>query len=174
MKILLSILLLFALLFSACKNEKFTAEQLKSEKEKLKTRIESFLVSYSEKDLNKVLAMLSNSNEFHFSGSDISEINISKSEFQNQLMNDWKLFDSIRLGELSNYSFRISSCGDLAVAVFDTPATVFIKGIQSKFFLRMSLTFINENGLWQISQGLSTMPSVGESSVELTKRMDIK
>ncbi len=170
MKTLL-LLIIVAFLVSGCQSEKLTSDEIKAEKNKVKTRIESFLLSYSKKDVNKIIAMLSLSKEFFFLGSDVSEINNSLADFQNQLDQDWKLFESIHFGELRNLSIRISECGDLAVAVFDAPMTVVVKGNQTKFYFRMSNTFIKGNGLWQLVQGLGSIPSVGESSVELIQKL---
>jgi hypothetical protein len=166
-----SLLFIIASLMIGCKSEKLTSDEIKAEKDKVMIRIESFLVSYANKDMNKILGMLSSSEEFHFLGSDVAEIHNSKADFQNQLDQDWKLFESVHFGEIRNLSIKISSCGDLAVAVFDAPMTVTVKGNQSKFFLRMSITFLKENGLWQMVQGLGSMPSVGESSVELIQKL---
>lgn len=171
MKLFVILFISAVAIFSGCKSEKLTSHQRKSENSKIKTRIESFLVSYSKKDLSAILPMLSASNDFHFLGSDVSEINRSKSDFQNQLINDWKLFDSVHFGEINNLSMRISDCGDLAVTVFDAPMTVIVRGNQSKIFFRMSMTFIKENGLWQMVQGLASVPSIGESSIELIQKL---
>jgi hypothetical protein len=165
------ILFIIAVLMTGCKSEKLTPDQIDTEKDKIKTRIETFLLSYAKKDMNTIISMLSSSKEFHFLGSDISEISKEKSDFQNQLDQDWKLFDSIQFGEIRNFSIRISECGDLAVAVFDAPMTVVVKGNQSKIFFRMSNSFVKENGLWQLVQGLGSIPSVGESSVELIQKL---
>lgn len=170
MKTLL-LLFIIAMLVSGCKSEKLTSEQVDSEKDKIRTRIESFLISYAKKDMNTIVSMLSSSKEFNFLGSDVSEINKNKADFQNQLDQDWKLFELVHFGEIRNLSIRISDCGDLAVAVFDAPMTVTVKGNQSKFFFRMSNTFVKENGLWQLVQGLGSIPSVGESSVELIQKL---
>lgn len=170
MKYLL-ILTAAAFVISGCKSDRLTSEQIDSEKDKVKTRIESFLASYAKKDMNTIITMLSSSKEFHFLGSDIAEINKSKSDFQNQLDQDWKLFDSVHFGEIRNISIRISECGDLSVAVYDAPMTVIVKGNQSKFLFRISNTFLKENGLWQLVQGLGSIPSVGESSVELIQKL---
>ncbi|MDZ7624505.1 MAG: nuclear transport factor 2 family protein [Ignavibacteriaceae bacterium] len=167
----LSLLFIVVFLVSGCKSEKLTTDEINAEKDKVKTRIESFLLSYANKDMNKIIAMLSSSEEFHFLGSDVSEINKNKSDFQNQLDQDWKLFESVHFGEIRNLSIRISECGDLAVAVFDAPMTVTVKGNQSKFFFRISNTFVKEKGLWQLVQGLGSIPSVGESSVELIQKL---
>jgi len=166
-----SLLFVITLLMIGCKSEKLTSDEINAEKDKVKTRIESFLVSYANKDMNTVISMLSASKEFKFLGSDVSEINNSKSDFQNQLDQDWKLFESIHFGEIRNLSIKISECGDLAAAVFDAPMTVVVKENQSKFFLRMSNTFIKENGLWQLVQGAGSIPSIGESSVELNQKI---
>jgi len=169
----LSILLITMLaLVSGCKSEKLTSDEINAEKDKVKTRIESFLLSYANKDMNKIIAMLSSSKEFHFLGSDVSEINSSVADFQNQLDQDWKFFETVHFGEIRNLSIRISECGDLAVAVFDAPMTVTVKGNQSKFFFRMSNTFVKENNIWQLVQGLASIPSVGESSVELIQKLN--
>jgi hypothetical protein len=165
------ILFITTLLLSGCKSEKLTSDQVDTEKDKIKTRIESFLISYAKKDMNTITTMLSASKDFNFLGSDVSEINKNKSDFQNQLDQDWKLFESVHFGEIRNLSIRISECGDLAVAVFDAPMTVTVKGNQSKFFFRMSNTFLKENNLWQLVQGLASIPSVGESSVELIQKL---
>jgi hypothetical protein len=165
------ILFISALLLSGCKSEKLTSEQIDTEKAKIKTRIETFLISYAKKDINIIISMLSSSNDFNFLGSDVSEINKNKADFQNQLDQDWKLFESVHIGEIRNLSIRISECGDLAVAVFDAPMTVVVKGNQSKFFFRMSNTFVKESGLWQLVQGLGSIPSIGESSIELIQKL---
>lgn len=167
----LSLLFVIAFLVSGCKSEKLTSDEINAEKDKVKTRIESFLLSYASKDMSKILAMLSSSKEFHFLGSDVSEINNSVADFQNQLDQDWKLFESVHFGEIRNLSIRISECGDLAAVVFDAPMTVTVKGNQSKFFFRMSNTFVKESGLWQLVQGLGSIPSVGESSIELIQKL---
>lgn len=167
----LALIFIITFLVSSCKTEKLTSDEINAEKTKVKTRIESFLLSYANKDINKIIAMLSSTNEFHFLGSDVSEINSSVADFQNQLDQDWKLFESVHFGEIRNLSIRISECGDLAAAVFDAPMTVVVKGNQSKFFFRMSNTFVKENGLWQLVQGLGSIPSVGESSIELIQKL---
>lgn len=168
---ILAWLFIIALVVSGCKSEKLTSEQIDTEKTKIKTRIETFLISYEKKDINTIISMLSSSKDFNFLGSDVSEINKNKADFQNQLDQDWKLFESVDFGEIRNLSIRISECGDLAVAVLDAPMTVIVKGNQSKFIFRLSLTFVKENGLWQIVQGLGSIPSVGESSVELIQKL---
>lgn len=168
---ILSIIIIAVFIISGCKSDKLTSDQISSETVKIKTRIETFLQSYSKKDMNTIITMLSNSKEFHFLGSDVSEINKSKSDFQNQLDQDWKLFDSIHFGEIRNLSVQISGCGDLAIAVYEAPMTVVVRSNQSKFFFRMAITFIKENGLWQLVQGLASIPSIGESSVELIQKL---
>lgn len=168
---ILALLFFIALVVSGCKSEKLTSEQIDTEKAKIKTRIETFLISYEKKDINTIISMLSSSKDFNFLGSDVSEINKNKADFQNQLDQDWKLFESVDFGDIRNLSIRISECGDLAVALFDAPMTVVVKGNQSKFFFRMSNTFVKENGLWQLVQGLGSIPSVGESSIELIQKL---
>lgn len=169
---ILSIIFIVTFIISGCKSDNLTTEQINSESVKIKTRIESFLQSYSKKDINTVITMLSTSKEFHFLGSDISEISRSKSDFQNQLDQDWKLFDSIHFGEIRNLAVKISVCGDLAVAVYEAPMTVVVRSNQSKFIFRMANTFVKENGLWQLVQGLASIPSIGESSVELIQKLN--
>lgn len=165
------ILFIIAVLVTGCKSENLTSEQIDTERDKIKTRIESFLISYAKKDLNTILSMLSSSQDFKFLGSDVSEINNNKSDFQNQLDQDWKLFDTVQFGEIRNLSVMISGNGDLAIAVFDAPMTVVVNGNQSKFIFRMANTFTKENGLWMLVQGLVSIPSVGESSVELIQKL---
>lgn len=158
-------------MITGCKSGGLTTEEINTEKDKIKTRIETYLLSYTNKDVDKIIAMLSSSKDFCFLGSDVLEINKSKSDFQNQLINDWKLFDSVRFGEINNLSIILSECGDLAVAVFDGQMTIIVRGNQSKNFFRMSNTFVKENGLWKLVQVLSSIPSVGESSAELIQKL---
>lgn len=117
-----------------------------------------------------ILGMLSDSKDFYFLGSDVVEINRSKADFQNQLDKDWKLFESISFGDVRKLAVKISDCGDIASAIFEVPVTATLKGNQSKFFFRMTFVFENENGLWQIAQGVVSIPSIGESSAELNQR----
>ncbi|MFO7526410.1 MAG: nuclear transport factor 2 family protein [Ignavibacteriaceae bacterium] len=168
----LTVLIIYTLIIvNGCKTEDLTSARLNTEKNKIKTRIETLLKSYAEKDMNSIISMLSSSKEFSFLGSDVAEINSNKSDFQNQLDQDWKLFDTVHFGEIRNLSVMISGNGDLAIAVFDAPMTVVVKGNQSKFIFRMANTFTKENGLWMLVQGLVSIPSVGESSVELIQKL---
>jgi ketosteroid isomerase-like protein len=166
----LSTIFSLIILFAGCNSNKLSETQVNSEKDKIRARIESFLLSYEKKDMNTILGMLSNSKDFFFLGSDIVEINRSKADFQNQLDKDWKLFESISFGDIRKLTINISNYGDLATAIYEVPVTAMLKGNQSKFFFRMTNVFEFENGLWQIVQGVVSIPSVGESSAELNQR----
>lgn len=170
MKILILIICTI-MIFAGCNSNKLTENQINSEKDKIRARIESFLLSYEKKEMNAILGMLSNSEDFFFLGSDIVEINRSKTDFQNQLDKDWSLFDSISFGEIRKLIIRLSECGDMATALYEVPVSTKVKDNQSKFFLRMTLVFLNENRLWQIIQGDVSIPSVGESSAELNQKL---
>jgi ketosteroid isomerase-like protein len=164
------ILILAAVLNAGCNENNSPDNQNNSAKNQIRTRIERFLAAYESKDMNALVKMLSTSKEFLYFGSDIAEVNQSTADFQNQIDQDWKLFDKISFGEIRNLSIRISSAGDLAAAVYEIPVAADINGIQTKFMMRMSQIFLNENGLWQLVQGMSSIPSVGESAVELIVR----
>ncbi len=170
MKILILIICTI-MIIAGCNSNKLTENQINSEKDKIRARIESFLLSYEKKEMNTILGMLSNSKDFFFLGSDIVEINRSKTDFQNQLDKDWSLFDSISFGEIRKLTIRLSECGDMATALYEVPVSTTVKDNQSKFFFRMTLVFLNENGLWQIIQGDVSIPSVGESSAELNQKL---
>jgi hypothetical protein len=161
------ILILAAVLNAGCNEYNNPDDQNNSAKNQIRIRIERLLAAYEGKEMNSLVKMLSTSKEFFYFGSDIAEVNQSTTDFQNQIDQDWKLFDNIDFGEIRNLSIRISSSADLAAAVYEVPVTADIKGVQTKFMMRMSLIFVNENGLWQLVQGMSSIPSVGESSVEL-------
>lgn len=158
-------------LLIGCHSEKLTQEELNSEKERVQTRIENFLNAYANKDMDSIMPMLAGSEDFQFFGSDVSEVNKSKADFQNQIDQDWKLFKTIQFGELRNLSIKISDCGDLAVASYEIPMAVSIGETQSKFIFRMSNAFIKDQGLWKLVQGFASIPSTGQSSVELANKL---
>ncbi len=157
-----------------CDSGRLSQNQLNTEKDIIRTRIDSFLVSYQNKNLSTILSMLSSSKDFFFFGSDLAEINKSKSDFQNQLVQDWKLFDSIEFGEIKNINTVISKFGDFANAVFEVPMKVVISKIPSSFMIRLVLCFNKEVGIWKIQQRLMSVPSIGQSSAELVQSKDLK
>lgn len=165
------IVLITLIILSGCSNKKFTDDQKNSEKEKIKTRIETFIAAYENKDMSAVISMLSASNSFFFFGSDVAEKNYNISDFQNQMDHDWQLFDKIDFGQIRNESIIISDSGDLAVAIYEIPVSASVGNSLSKFVLRMTNTFIKENGIWLLVQGMSSIPSVGESSAELIQKI---
>lgn len=173
MKILIYLLIL-VLLTIGCDSKRMSQDQVNAEKDVLRARIESFLISYQSKDLNTILSMLSSSKNFFFFGSDLAEINRSKSDFQNQLVQDWKLFDSIAFGDLRNVDLVISRSGEFANTIFEVPMKVVISKIPFSFTMRFALCFNKEDGVWKIQQGLVYVPSVGQSSAELVQSKELK
>lgn len=173
MKILISFLLTI-LLMIACDSPKPSQDQINVEKDIIRARIESFLISYQNKDLDTILSMLTSSKNFLFLGSDLAEINKSKSDFQNQLVQDWKLFDSITFGDIRNIDIVISKSFDIANAIFEVPMKVVISKIPSALTIRFDLSFTNEKGVWKIQQGLVYVPSIGQSSSELVQSKELK
>jgi hypothetical protein len=157
-----------------CNSNRLNQDQLNTEKDVIRARIESFLIAYKAEDLNTMLPMLSSSKNFLFFGSDLAEINRSKSDFQNQLVQDWKLFDSIEFGELRNVDIAISKSGDFANTLFEVPMKVMINKVPSSFTMRFDLSFVEEDGVWKIKQGLVYVPSVGQSSAELVQSKELK
>jgi ketosteroid isomerase-like protein len=170
MKLLAGFLLITSF-FYGCSDSNLTNDQKNGEKEKIKTRIEAFVNAYEKKDMNTVIAMLSTSNSFFFLGSDIAEKNYNISDFQNQMDHDWELFDNIDFGQIRNESIIISDSGDLAVAIYEIPVSADVGGSAAKFVLRMTNTFVKEKGMWQLVQGMASIPSVGESSAELIQKL---
>lgn len=168
MKLLINIIIICSI-FTGCNSEKLSDDQRKSETVKIKTRIETFTAAYEKKDMNSVIALLSSSNSFYFLGSDVAEKNFNISDFQNQIDHDWELFDSIDFGQIRNESIIISDSDDLAVAIYEIPVSAKVGNSYSKFVMRMTNTFVKEKDLWQLVQGMISIPSVGESSAELIK-----
>ncbi len=168
MKFFISFLVL-TVLFAGCDNNKLTQDQINTEKNVIIARIESFIVSYQKKDLSTILSMLSSSNDFLFFGSDLAEIVKSKADFQNQLIQDWKLFESIQFGDLRNVDILISNSGDFANSIFEVPMKAVISETPSSITIRMDLCFLKEDRVWKIRQALVSIPSVGQSSSELVQ-----
>lgn len=173
MKFSLSLLISILLVIS-CDSNRLSRDQINAEKDIIRARIESFLISYQNKDLDKILSILSSSKNFFFFGSDLAEINKSKSDFQIQMVQDWKLFDSITFGDIRNADIVVSKSGDFANAIFEVPMKVVISKIPSSFAMRLDLCFLNEDGIWKIKQGLVSIPSVGQSSSELLQSKELK
>jgi|GEM_PF-5911336 len=168
MKLLIKIIITFSII-AGCNHDEISDEQRKSETEKIRTRIETFTAAYEKKDMNALIALLSSSNSFYFLGSDVAEKNFNISDFRNQIDHDWELFDSINFGQIRNESIIIADSDDLAVAIYEIPVLSKVGNSHSKFVMRMTNTFVKENGVWQLIQGMVAIPSVGESSAELIK-----
>lgn len=165
-------LAVITLFISSCNRYELNPEQLVVEKHSIENQIQKILSGYSEKDYEAVLGVFSESDELIVFGTDVNEIFRSKSEFKEQLKNDFQLFESVKFGELQNLSIRISKSGDLAVAVFEAPAEMEFDGLIFHTFFRSARTFIKENGSWLLVQSLSATPSEGESSAELVEEME--
>ena len=160
----------FSILTGCVNQNKFSEDQKNVEKEKLKSRIQSFFLAYENKNMDEIISMLSSSDDFFYFGSDVSEIGGSKAKFQNQMDMDWKLFNKVKFGEIKNNSIFISDDGSFASSMLEIPFNVVISDNPSSFIFRVSLTFTNESGVWRIVQALFSVPSVGQSSVELVQK----
>jgi ketosteroid isomerase-like protein len=168
------LLYLFALtlFFTSCNQDEMSSKQLASEKNAIEDQIQKLLSGYSAKDIEAVKSVFSASDELIVFGTDAREVFRSLSDWEEQLNNDFQLFESAKFGALQNLSIQISKSGDLAVAFFEAPAEMIFEGQTYPSFFRSARTFKKENDSWLIVQSLSATASEGQSSAELVKQME--
>jgi ketosteroid isomerase-like protein len=160
------------LILTCCNQDEMSSEQLASEKNAIEGQIQKLLSGYSAKDVEAVISVFSKSDELIVFGTDAKEIFRSLSEFEDQLNNDFQLFESVKFGVVQNLSIQISKSGDLAVAVFEAPAEMVFDGQINKSFFRSARTWKKENDSWLIVQSLSATASEGRSSAELIEQTE--
>lgn len=167
----LIILLLLAIIMSGCGKKEMTPQEKSAEIESLKSQLVKFLKSYESKDLAMAKSLISSSDDFMMFGTDSAEIIRSVPDFENQMKNDWQLFDSVKAGELRILNIQLANSGDIAAAIYEVPLDVVIGGNSSHMLFRNAVTYKKENGEWRLIQALTSVATVGQSSAELVEKM---
>jgi len=166
----LSFLLLTLSFVIGCVQPEMTADQKATEIEAIKSQITKFFIAYEVRDVELAKSVVSPSGDFHAFGTDAAEVMRNQSDFEKQVEDDLKLFESVKTGELKNLSVQISNNADLASAYYEIPVVVTIGGETSKSMLRFAQTFRKENGEWRMVQSIASSPSTGQSSAELVQQ----
>jgi ketosteroid isomerase-like protein len=153
-----------------CAQDRLSPGQIASEKEAIEDLLEKLFAAYGVGDKEGVLSAFSPSAELVVFGTDAREVFHSIDEFGQQLDRDFQVYGSMQIGEFENLSIRISTSGDLAVAVLEAPVTMDFEGAYYDFYMRTSRTLVKENGAWLIVQSISAIAMEGQSSEELMKQ----
>jgi ketosteroid isomerase-like protein len=158
-------------LLAGCAPKGLTPEQVAYEKEAIKNAIANFQKGYEAKDANSVMNLFSSAPDFMFFGTDVAEVVKSWAAFDTLKGYDFQLFESVKFGEVQHLAIQVSSDGSLASAVYQVPMEMKIGGQTSSSMFRLAFTFKKEDGLWKVVQGMAALPSTGQSSAELVKKM---
>lgn len=133
--------------------------------------VDEFTKAYMAKDLNRVTAILATSGNFAFFGTDSTEVLKSSADFQKQMTNDFAAIDSVRMGELRNFSTNISTDKSLGSATFELPFTAVAGGHPMGGTFRFAMTMRKESSGWHLAQGMVAIATVGESSADMVAAM---
>ncbi len=132
-----------------------------------------FWQAYERKDLANMLAMLTNSSDLTFFGSDAAEVIKTSNDWAALMQNDWQLFESTKFAEPRNLAIQVSDDGKLASAVYEVSGVSVVEGRSVESLDRFAMTLRKENRTWHIVQGMTAVATKGHSSAEMVGQKGI-
>lgn len=141
------------------------------EKGAVEAAITAFARGYESKDIAAVQKLFSNSDDLMWFGTDSAEVIRGWAEWERQMNNDWQVFKTVKMGAPRNLSILVDNDAQMASTIFELPTDVTMAGMSPHLTLRFGATLRKENGEWKFLQGVVSVASVGQSSVEIVARM---
>lgn len=149
---LLSLSLLAAVSCGPDKPPVLTAQELTVEKEKVKNVCQRYNQASADKNWAEIVELLSRDVVFY--GTDSAEVLKNFEEFQKKINEQWKHYDVMTYGEMTDVHIETDPYAQLASIIFGVPCDI-RKGDKSiHYFLRVARTLKKEEGKWVISSGI--------------------
>jgi len=156
----------------SCIQSELTPDEIIKVKETIETQIQVMRKAYNLKDVEAVKGLVSESEDILVFGTDAAEVMKSASDWEQQMKNDFQLFDYADFGEAKYQSIKVSRYGDMAASVTESLVMMVIKADTFNLLLRFAFTWKLENGSWHIVQGNVSAPSENQLSQVLKEQMD--
>lgn len=139
------------------------------EQDAIKKVISDFESAYIAEDWSRIQPLLAG--DFRFFGTDSAEVINSVADFRKQMENDWSLVDSVRIGQMRNFSMIMDASREIASVTYEVPYMANMGGQPMRATMRFAQTFRKEGGGWKMARGLVAMATVGQSSAEMAEKM---
>lgn len=170
-KLLLLIFALMLTLFS-CKPERvmLTQAEIDAEKEAIKQTLIAYNEANSEKNFGKMVETLAD--EVTFFGTDSSEIITSFADYKVAIDKQWEEYESIKYGEISDFTVFMDDNATLASVIYGQNSTVVKDGAERTYYLRIARTLVKKEDKWVIRSGIVGIVRTAQEAQEFYDSME--
>lgn len=143
---------------TSCQSEpKFlSTEQIDKEKKAVVETIKNYNRSAERKNFAEMVETLAG--EVRFFGTDSGEVINSFGEYKATMMQQWKEYDMLKYGELSDVYIEMDPNANVASMIYGVPLHVKKGTIEEDLYLKVARTLKKENNKWVIVSGLMSIP----------------
>lgn len=169
----LLLLIISLLFFSACGPDKpqgLTQDVIMKEKQEVLDVIKKYNTAYANKDFAGLVDYMSQ--EVIFFGTDSAEVITSLAEYKDAMEKQWKLYDSMKYGEMVDVFVEMDRNATLASVIYGAPLELTIEDKTIRYFVRVHRTLKKENNQWLIVTGLVGIATTGQSTGDLLQMIE--
>ncbi len=158
MKKLVLLLTTAYFLMVSCQSEPryLSQEQIDKEKKAVIETIKAYNRAAERKNFTEMVETLAG--EVKFFGTDSGEVISSFAEYKDKMTAQWKEYDIMKYGDLTDVYIEVDPNANLASIVFGIPLYVKKANFEATYFLRVARTLKKENNKWAIVSGISSIP----------------
>ncbi|HPU23386.1 MAG TPA: nuclear transport factor 2 family protein [Candidatus Kapabacteria bacterium] len=158
MKKFVLILLSFAFIFSACKEEKvaLSPERIRIEKDKVLETIKAFHTAYEKKDFGSMIPTLAG--EVVFFGTDSGEVITTFSDYKQKMLEQWQEYDIMKYSEPYDVFIEMDPFGNFASIIYGVQLYVKKQNYENTYQVRAARTLRREKDKWVIVSGIVSIP----------------
>jgi len=150
--IVLLISMLFIIVACAPKEKELTPDQISIEKKAIVKVMKEYNDASEVKSWSRLVETLAS--EVRFYGTDSSEVIMTFDDYKEKIMNQWKLFDNQKYGDMTDIHIEMDPNATYASIIYGIPFDVTIGLRHAHLFLRIQRTLKKENDKWVIVSGI--------------------
>jgi len=118
--------------------------------------VQAFLDSYSERNVQKCMSVISDAQPIVLFGTNQNEVFKTREEVRAAFKRDFDSMSDIRWGE--HRQFHVRAVSTLASVLVELPTSFQVDGKRTETLFRYALTLIREGEEWKICCGMASVP----------------
>ena len=162
--------LILGLLYG-CGPQKMSPADIATEKKAIESLVANFWKAVESKNPAAVTKLFTTSGDFLFFGTDSAEVMRTIPQWESQAKYDWELFQTVKIGEMKNFSSVLADDGGVGSIVCEIPADMTVGGQMTHSLFRFAAAVRKENSEWHFVHCMAAVATVGQSSAELVAKM---
>ncbi|MBN2011391.1 nuclear transport factor 2 family protein [candidate division KSB1 bacterium] len=153
-------LLVTLILFGCSTNSKLTEEQVKAEKEAMWSTVSDLFKAIAEENWENFSKNITDDCILY--GTDVAEVDHGSQELEIHMKKTFDMVENSEIIDFKNKDVKLSPT--LGTVMVDATWNTIFLGQEASMPLRSAFTLEKVDGNWLISQGLFSIPSVGQAA----------